>query len=253
MGPGKHDPAGDSPLGRRRVICLPPAGEGNNFGTCFELHVMVTEILPGVYDITIKEADSRRNRVFLFDGDVPTLIDAGFADTVDALFAGIDEISTEPERLVITHGDPDHIEGFDAVVDRYAVETWVPEQTDTGDIRPPDNRYDDGETIGPFEAIHAPGHEADNYALIDEADGVLVAGDALFGADLRGLPSGHLIPPPALYSENVNQAEESLETLLEHEFESVLVFHGSSVTDGAYEQLDAFVNFPGKPEWATYR
>lgn len=215
--------------------------------------VMVEEILPDVYDVTIREDDGRRNRVFLLDGDVPTLIDAGFAETTDAMFAGIDEVGTEPERLVITHGDPDHIEGFNATVERYDVESWVPEQTDTSDIRTPDNRFSDGDTIGPFEAVHAPGHEPDNYALVDEDAGVLVAGDALFGADLRGLPEGYLIPPAALYSEDVNQAEESLEKLLEYDFESLLVFHGSSVTEEAYDRLDAFVNFPGKPDWATYR
>lgn len=214
---------------------------------------MVEEILPDVYDITIRETDGRRNRVFLFDGDEPTLIDAGFADTTDAMFSGIDEVGTDLERLIITHGDPDHIGGFDATVARYGVETWVPEETDTSDIQRPDNRYSDGERIGPFVAIHAPGHERDNYALVDEDDGVLVPGDALFGADLRGLPEGYLIPPPALYSEDINQAEESLEALLDYDVESVLVFHGSSVTEGGYELLYTFVNFPGKPDWATYR
>lgn len=214
---------------------------------------MVDEIVPDVYDITIRELEGRRNRVFLVLDDVPTLVDAGFADTTDRLFEGISEIGTEPDRLVITHGDPDHLGGFDAVVDRYGVETWVPEETDVGDIGTPDHRYSDGDVIGSFEAIHAPGHEPDNNALVDESTGLLIAGDAVFGSDARGLPQGYLIPPPALYSENVNEAEESMEKLLEYRFESVLVFHGSSVVEGAYDRLDEFVNFPGKPDWATYQ
>lgn len=211
---------------------------------------MGEELLPDVYDITIKETEGRRNRVYLVHDDVPTLIDAGFADTTGALFDGIAEVGVTPERLVVTHGDPDHVGGFDAVVDRYDPETWVPEQTEA-DVSA-DNRYADGDRIGSFEAVHTPGHEPDNYALVDEDAGVLVPGDALFGADVRGLPAGYLVPPPALYSENVNRAEESMEKLLEYDFEAALVFHGSAVTEAADDRLDAFVNFPGKPDWATY-
>lgn len=214
---------------------------------------MVEEIVPDVYDITIREDEGRRNRVYLVIDDVPTLIDAGFEDTTPTMFDAIAAIGVEPERLVITHGDPDHIDGFDATVERYGVETWVPEETDTEDIRAPDHRYSDGDVIGSFEAIYLPGHEPDHYALVDESTELLIAGDAVFGADLRGLPAGYLIPPPALYSDNVNQAEESMERLLEYDFDAALVFHGSSVTSGAKERLDAFVNFPGKPDWATYQ
>ena len=211
---------------------------------------MADELLPGVYDITVKETEGRRGRVYLVRDDVPTLIDTGFEDTTDALFDGVDDVGLTPERLIVTHGDPDHIGGFDAVVEEYDVETWVPEQTET-DVTA-DNRYADGDVIGSFEAVYTPGHEPDNYALVDEDEGILVPGDALFGADLRGFPAGYLIPPPALYSENINRAEQSMEKLLDYEFDAALVFHGSAVTEGAYDRLDAFINFPGKPGWATY-
>lgn len=212
---------------------------------------MADEILPGVYDITVKETEGRRGRVYLVHDDVPTLIDTGFEDTTGALFEGLAEVGDAPERVVVTHGDPDHIGGLDAVVDRYDVEAWIPEQTEA-DVAAPHSRYSDGDRIGSFEAVHTPGHEPDNHALVDEDAGVLVAGDALFGADLRGLPSGALVPPPALYSENVNRAERSMERLLDYDFEAALVFHGSAVTEGAHDRLDAFVNFPGKPDWASY-
>ena len=212
---------------------------------------MVDELLPDVFDITVRQTD-RRIRAYLVLAEVPLLIDAGFEDSVDALFAGIDEVGTEPERLVITHGDPDHVDGYDAVVDRYDLETWVPQETDLDAEAEPDHRYGDGEVIGPFQAVYTPGHEPDHHSLIDEEAGVLVAGDALFGADFRGFPGGYLIPPPALYSENLNRAEESLERLLEFDFDAALVFHGSSVLEGAHDRLDAFVNFPEKPESASY-
>ncbi len=213
---------------------------------------MVEEIHPNVYDITLDDSGGRRSRVFLLADDVPTLVDTGFEEHADALFDGVDEVGLEPERLVITHGDPDHVDGFEAVVDQYDLESWAPAETDAEGVSP-DHRFENGDVIGSIETVHTPGHEPDAYTLVDESSGYLIAGDSLFGGDLRGLPAGTLIPPPALYSANINQAEASMEKLLEYDFETALVFHGSSVIRDAYDRLDAFINFPGKPDWATYQ
>jgi glyoxylase-like metal-dependent hydrolase (beta-lactamase superfamily II) len=208
---------------------------------------MPTELVDDVYDITCREADGKRYRVFLLAGGTPTLFDAGFADTAEAVFDGVAAVGTEPERLILTHGDGDHAGGVDAMVDRYGVETWVPERTELDAEHDPDHRYGDGDRIGRFTAVHVPGHEPDNHALIDEDAGIAVMGDAVSGADQRGLPAGYFHLPPAVYSQNLNEAEENLERLLAHEFDVGLVFHGSSVTESAREKLDRYVNFPGKP------
>ena len=205
---------------------------------------MVEEIVDGVYDITCDETDGKRYRVFLFDTDVPTLIDAGLESTVESVFDGINEIGVNPERLIITHGDGDHIGGFEAIADRYDIDTWLPEQTET-DLHT-DHRYGDGDAIGQFEAVHLPGHKPDNHALVDEDLGVAVMGDAVSGADQRGLPAGYFHLPPEIYTHDLNMAEQSLEKLLEYDFDVGLVFHGSSVTENARETLERYVNFPGK-------
>lgn len=208
---------------------------------------MPTELVDDVYDITCREEHGKRYRVFLFGGGTPTLVDAGLADTAEAVFDGVDDIGVDPERLIITHGDGDHIGGFDAMVDRYGVETWVPEQTDLDTQHDPSHRYGDSDQIGRFTAVHVPGHEPDNHALIDEDAAVAVMGDAVSGADQRGLPAGYFHLPPAVYSQNLNEAEEKLDQLLQYEFDVGLVFHGSSVTENAWDKLDRYVNFPGKP------
>jgi glyoxylase-like metal-dependent hydrolase (beta-lactamase superfamily II) len=208
---------------------------------------MVTEITDAVYDITcFDEPEGKRYRAFLFTDGTPTLFDAGLSGTTDALADGISAVGSEPERLVITHGDGDHVGGFDSVVDRYDVETWVPEQFDVETEHEPDNWYGDGDRIGRFTAIHTPGHAPENHSLIDEDAGIVVLGDALSGADQRGLPAGEFHLPPAVYSEDLNRAEESLEALLEYEFNVGLVYHGSSVTEDAQAKIDRYVNFPGK-------
>lgn len=73
-------------------------------------------------------------------------------------------------------------------------------------------------------------------------------GDAVFGSDLRGLPAGYYVLPPAVYSEDLNLADESLGKLLDFEFDVALLYHGSSVWEDAREKLDRFVNFPGRPD-----
>lgn len=208
---------------------------------------MPTEILPDVYDITIREdANGRRYRAYL-DARERTLFDAGLADRTDALFDGIDATGTAPERLVVTHADPDHVGGFDAVVDRYGVETHVPEQSALETTHAPDHRYGDGDRIAGFEAVHVPGHSRDHHALVDEERGVLVAGDAVSGADLRGFPEGYLLPHAAVYAEDMKRAELNLERLVEYEFDAALVYHGTAVTEDADAVLDRYVNFPGRP------
>ncbi|WP_144903101.1 MBL fold metallo-hydrolase [Halobellus captivus] len=209
---------------------------------------MFEEIVPGVYDITTQTRPSGgRFRVYLFDGDTPTLIDTGFEETTDRVVDAVEEIGIRPERLVITHGDHDHIDGFDALVDALGVETWVPEQTDASQFEnDPDHRYTEGTSIGEFAPVHVPGHRADNHALVNERTGVAVMGDAVFGSDRRGLPAGYLVPPPAAFSEDVHEAEMNLDKLLDYEFDAALVFHGSSVTRNASETLASYVDFPGR-------
>lgn len=209
---------------------------------------MPTEIQPGLYDITTRTraGGDRRYRVFVFDDDEVTMFDTGHGDTTDVLFEGVEEIGVEPTRLVITHGDGDHVDGFDDIVDEYGVETYVPEQSDFETEHDPDVRVSDGDTIGEFTAVYTPGHCEDHFAYVHEQRGVAILGDAVFGADLRGLPEGYFVLPPAHYSEDLNLADESLETLLEYEWDVGLVYHGTSVFEGAKDVLEAFVNFPGK-------
>ena len=199
---------------------------------------MPQEILPDVYELSLGD----RHRAYLFDGDEAVLVDTGLESTADDLHSELETVGIEPDRVVITHGDGDHIGALPTVLNEYDVTAHVPEQTDLDADRSVE-RYGDGDRVGPFEAVHVPGHEPDNHALVDEDRGLLVPGDALSGSDQRGLPEGYLLLPPAVYSADLNQAEESLERLLDYEFDAVLVFHGSPVLEDAHRKLDAFVNF----------
>lgn len=208
---------------------------------------MIEEIAPSVYDLTVAKMNGGRYRVFLFDGETPTLVDAGLADTTDAVRDRLTDLGVKPERLLITHGDPDHAGGLPGLADQYNLKTWVPKGLDIDGGYIPDNRYGDGEVIGQFTAVHTPGHTSEHYAFIDENNGIAVLGDAVFGADARGLPKGYFVLPTGYFSANLNQADESLGKLLAYDFNIGLVFHGESVTSDASEKLEQFVKFKGKP------
>lgn len=200
---------------------------------------MVTEPIDGVYDITCTETETDRIRAYLTaDG---TLVDAGLPDTTDALLDGIAETGVAVKRLVVTHTDPDHIGGVGAVVESHDPAVLLPEGADADTVPQVDGRYTESDTVGPFEAVHVPGHRAHQHALI--ADDYAVLADALSGADQRGLSGGfHL--PPGKFTDDLNEAERSLEKLLEYEFEVGLVFHGSNVLTAASATLDRYV-LPG--------
>ncbi|MCG1003248.1 MULTISPECIES: MBL fold metallo-hydrolase [Halobacterium] len=207
---------------------------------------MITEPAPDVYDVTLAESNGGRYRVFVFDGDVPTLVDAGLEGMTETVADALADLGIEPERLVVTHGDGDHVGGLHGLVDRYDLETWLPEDLDV-EGHEPDHRFGDGDDVGQFTAVHTPGHAPEHHSLVDEDSGVAVIGDALFGADSRGLPEGYFVLPTGYYSENLNEADESLGKLLDFDFDVGLVYHGESVTENASEKLDSFVNFAGKP------
>lgn len=211
------------------------------------VEAMITEPATDVYDVTLAELNGGRYRVFVFDSDVPTLVDAGLEGTTDAVAEALTDLGIEPERLVVTHGDGDHVGGLPGLVERYDLETWLPDGLDV-EGHEPDHRFGDGDDVGQFTAVHTPGHTPEHHSLVDEDSGVAVMGDAVFGADARGLPEGYFVLPTGYYSTDLHAADESLAKLLAYDFDVGLVYHGESVTEDASEKLDAFVNFAGKPE-----
>jgi hydroxyacylglutathione hydrolase len=201
----------------------------------------VSEVVEGVYDITCSDMKDRgRIRAFLFDGEVPTLIDTGLPGSAETLLAGIDTTDVTPDHLLLTHADMDHIGGIDAVAERYNVETYFPKESDPAVEITPDHHYSDGDLIGRFKAIHMPGHCSHQHALVDEERGIAVLADSVVGGDQRGLPAGTFHLPPAADSDDLHRATESLHRLLDYDFSVGLVFHGSSVLDNAREKLEIY-------------
>ena len=93
----------------------------------------------------------------------------------------------------------------------------------------------DGDLIADvLRVIHVPGHTTGNIALYFEKEKTLFAGDAVFGA---GGYKGVLSSPPKVYSDNVEQARESIHKILAFPFEKALLSHGEHLMGNAREQM----------------
>ncbi|RDZ65659.1 MBL fold metallo-hydrolase [Haloferax sp. Atlit-12N] len=174
-----------------------------------------------------------------------TLVDTGFDEDGDELVEILEREYGGVDRVIITHGDHGHHGGLPSVMEAFdpellasANESKLHEAIDYE----PDVAFTDGDVLdGNIRVIEVPGHTKATSALLLEDRGILISGDALDGADRAGLPAGYLLPPPALFNDDHKAAEINLYDLLQYDFETLLVFHGSHVFEDPKGKLDDFL------------
>jgi glyoxylase-like metal-dependent hydrolase (beta-lactamase superfamily II) len=212
-----------------------------------------TLVVPGVHAI-------RLTRVFahLVDGDPASLIDTGYAGSTPAIaraLSGLGRRLEEVERVVCTHGHPDHAGGARALADR-GIEVLIhpadAERMRTGwgsavrhpsrgrlfaAMTPPLDHFTplaDGDILpmlGGLEVIHTPGHTPGSVCLYGAGDRVLFVGDAL---QRRGAKIGFA---SALYSDDRRAAERAVKRLAQLDVELVVFSHYPPIREGANEAL----------------
>jgi glyoxylase-like metal-dependent hydrolase (beta-lactamase superfamily II) len=179
-----------------------------------------------------------------------TLIDTAFDDDGPELVEILREEFDGVDRIIITHGDHGHHGGLPHVMEAFSPELVASaNETKLHDAieYEPDVQFEDGDVLdGNLEVIEIPGHTPATSALLLRDRDILISGDALDGSDRAGLPAGYLLPPPALFNDDHNAAELNLYDLLQYDFDTVLVFHGSNVFENPKEKLD---NFLVEREW----
>lgn len=204
----------------------------------------VRQLDTGAYDVQLEYV-----RAFVLD-DTPDggvmLIDTGFERTADELVSTVKREFGGVDRLILTYEGGDHYGGLDRVMEVFEPELYV--AADETDLRnaieyDPDVLYEDGDVFdGEIEVIQMPGHTPAPSVLLLRDENALISGDVLDGADRRGLPEVYLLPPPETFNHD-HAAERNLDRLLDYDFDTVFVFHGNHVTEGAKTKLEKYLNF----------
>ncbi|MFD1570830.1 MBL fold metallo-hydrolase [Halorubrum laminariae] len=201
-------------------------------------------------------------RVFVLE-DMPepgsiTLVDTAFDENGAELVNVLESRYGDVDRVILTHGDHGHHGGLSHVVEAFSPEIAVPAEEsklydhfeEAGLDIEPDIAYEDGDVLdGNIRVIQVPGHTEATSALLLEDRDILISGDVLDGSDRGGLPAGYLLPPPALFNDSHRDAELNLYALLDYDFDTLLVFHGSHVFDDPKQKLDDYLVEREWNEW----
>ena len=179
-------------------------------------------------------------------GEATVLFGGGAEETAAELV----DIASEHgvDVVLVEHGDGDHFDGVPALREELPeIEIAAPagdvpflEEADI-DVEHP---LDAGETYWGVETISAPGHTTDNMAY--RYQDVLVAGDTVVGATSIFAASGDWNGAFAVITADYNaddaDARSSVETLLEYDFDTVLVSHGENVMEDGADEIETLVD-----------
>jgi glyoxylase-like metal-dependent hydrolase (beta-lactamase superfamily II) len=138
-------------------------------------------------------------------------------------------------HVVLTHKHADHAGSISAVLDAASAATAYAGEADLASIASPRpvTAVKDGDMVFGLRVVTTPGHTIGHVSVLDEAAGILVAGDAL------GTATGALQGSNPSFTEDAEQAKASVVKLGNLDFETLLVGHGEPILQGASVQVAA--------------
>ncbi len=171
-------------------------------------------------------------------GSEAAVVDTGVSGSEGDIEAALGEAGTSwgaVGHVVLTHQHPDHVGSISAVMDAASQATGYIGEADLDNVDSPRDLVPvvDGDEIFGLTVIHTPGHTEGHISLLDAVAGVLVAGDAINGAD------GGVVGPDPQFSSDHDLAMESMAKLATFDFETVYFGHGEPVLTGAATLLRA--------------
>ena len=221
----------------------------------------------GVFQI---RAIGARVTVLVEDGDA-LLVDAGFRGSLGMIVRGLEALGISADqvrRVVVTHAHPDHSGGLgelvagreiavavhrlEAHIIEGAVSTPSPLQNALlataarpmltrlmGGPVPVDDQLEDGDTI-PFgtevRVVHLPGHTPGSIALHLPERRVIIIGDSL-----QYKLGWRLSPPAPGVTQRPREAMQSLEKLLDLDFDTICFSHFPPMRNEPHKALRALL------------
>lgn len=170
----------------------------------------------------------------LYRAGEATIVDTGVGGSEGDIEAALTEIGLgwgDVGALVVTHLHPDHQGSVPAVIAATTeVLPWFAGEADLGGIDAPTEgqAVGDGDTVaGGLDIIQSPGHTPGHISVLDPVAGILVAGDALTGAN------GGVTGPNPDFTPDMGLANASVAKLGSFDYEVALFGHGEPVVSGA--------------------
>jgi glyoxylase-like metal-dependent hydrolase (beta-lactamase superfamily II) len=149
----------------------------------------------------------------------PAVDDIAYLDAI--VQAGLERGGIQ--RILITHGHPDHIGGAVALRDRLGVNIYAFSRQG---VPFADEEIADGATFpagdDTLQAIHTPGHRFDHLCFLLEKQRTLFAGDLI-----SGITTNVIAPPDGDMLDYIN----SLKRLQEIEIAEIVPAHGPAIAD----------------------
>lgn len=179
----------------------------------------------------------------LYRGGEAALVDTGVGGSAASIEAALGEIGLgwgDVGQLIVTHRHPDHQGSVEDVL----TASGAPWYAGAGDIDAITASTEgisvgDGESVFDLQVIETPGHTAGHISILDPVSGILVAGDALNGAD------GDVAGPNPQFSDDIDLANRSVSKLAGFDYEVALFGHGEPVVERASSKVAALAESLG--------
>lgn len=165
-------------------------------------------------------------------GSEAAVVDTGVSGSegsIEAALGTADLGWNAVSHVILTHHHPDHVGSMPAVMAAAAAATSYIGEADLDNVSRPRELVGlrDGDEVFGLAVIATPGHTAGHVSLLDQTASVLIAGDAINGAN------GGVVGPNPQFSEDDNLALATVGKMAGYEYETVYFGHGEPVLEGA--------------------
>ncbi len=168
----------------------------------------------------------------LVRGGEAAIVDTGVEGSADAIETSLTGVGLDwaaVGHLILTHHHGDHAGSAAEMMTRAAAAAGYAGAEDIASITVPRplTAAADGDDVFGLQIVTTPGHTAGSISVLDPVGGILVAGDAL------GTNGGQPTLPGAQFTDDMDQAKQSVIKLGGLQFETLLVGHGEPIEGGA--------------------